>query len=391
MAPFADFYWFIWITGAAMVGMAILFVSRRPYPAAGVFTLLMLASWPLWAGLDTVLRFLSFVAFLWTITAIQLGLVRKFGKSIYLTCVLVFAACTPVVAIKFQFLHLLAASFILFRALQVIFDIHDGRVKSLNHGKYLLFLAFFPTLFAGPIDRFQRFCSDLGTPLKRREILVRFELAFRHLWLGLLYKFVLAHILSLALNTNLEPYIGSNPITHDLAYLYIYGFYLVLDFAGYAAIAIAYSLMVGIQTPENVNAPFYSLSIREFWTRMHITLSFWFRDYVLMRLLLFIRRHKLISSPLVASIVSLFISFGLMGFWHGATIPYVSYGLFHAALLSAQEVWEHWHRTGAITWRPKKWLAWLVTFHLILISFAIFSGYVPKTLVPRDTASLVGN
>ena len=73
---------------------------------------------------------------------------------------------------------------------------------------------------------------------------------------------------------------------HTLSYMYAYSLYLFFDFAGYSAFAIGFSYLLGVHTPENFNRPFLSRNIKEFWTRWHITLSFWFRDFIYMRFLL---------------------------------------------------------------------------------------------------------
>ena len=83
--------------------------------------------------------------------------------------------------------------------------------------------------------------------------------------------------------------------------MYAYSGYLFFDFAGYSAFAIGFSYLLGIQTPENFRRPFLSVNIKEFWTRWHITLSFWFRDFVYMRFMLAAIRGKWFRSKYTAA------------------------------------------------------------------------------------------
>jgi membrane protein involved in D-alanine export len=125
---------------------------------------------------------------------------------------------------------------------------------------------------------------------------------------------------------------GGKPIWFSWDFLrYFRALYVVFfDFADYSAFAIALSYIFGIHTPENFQRPFLARDIRDFWNRWHITLSFWFRDHVYMRFLLAATRGNWFANKYTASILAYFVTFGLMGVWHGLEPHYIFYGLCQA-------------------------------------------------------------
>jgi membrane protein involved in D-alanine export len=148
------------------------------------------------------------------------------------------------------------------------------------------------------------------------------------------------------------------------------------DFAGYSAFAIAFSRLFGIRTPENFDRPFLAHNIREFWNRWHITLSFWFRDHVYMRFLLTAIKGRWFKNDQIGSYLGFFLSFGLMGLWHGAAVHYLIYGCYHAGLFTGHDLFLRWNKksqwwgTGPL-WR---FTSILVTANLVCFGFLIFSG-----------------
>ena len=163
--------------------------------------------------------------------------------------------------------------------------------------------------------------------------------------------------------------------------MYAYSFYLFFDFAGYSAFAIAFGYLLGIHVPENFDKPFVSKNIKEFWTRWHISLSFWFRDFIYMRFLLFAFKKKWFKNKNHAAYVANFLTFGAMGFWHGTATHYLVYGVYHACLITAHDLFARWNRPRpdavARIWGDT--LGWqiggaLVTFQMVCLGFLIFSG-----------------
>jgi membrane protein involved in D-alanine export len=158
--------------------------------------------------------------------------------------------------------------------------------------------------------------------------------------------------------------------------MYGYTLFLFFDFAGYSAFAIAVSRLFGIQTPENFDRPFLARNIREFWTRWHISLSFWFRDHIHMRFLLTAAKGKWFAGKHTANYLGLILTFGLMGVWHGLAWHYIFYGLYHAALLIGFDWFARWNKERKLwgdssTWR---FAGIALTFHSFAFGLLLFSG-----------------
>jgi membrane protein involved in D-alanine export len=286
------------------------------------------------------------------------------------------AALLPLAAVKFlpsgwstSYVAFLGISYVTFRSLDVIICIQDGLITRLQAGPYLAFLLFFPTISSGPIDRYNRFAAELAHRRSRAEFLKDLDGAVHRVFRGFLYKFILA---ALVKEFWLDPVAKGTGLTNIISYMYAYTFYLFFDFAGYSAFAIAFSYLLGIHTPENFNRPFLASSIVDFWNRWHISMSSWFRDHVYMRFIMASMRGRWFSSKVFASSVAFYVSFGLMGLWHGTSAHYIIYGFYHATLL-----------TGSTIMSPRKvqptTLSWkianiFVTFHLVSFGLLIFSG-----------------
>jgi membrane protein involved in D-alanine export len=272
-------------------------------------------------------------------------------------------------------LGFLGISYVTFRALDVIFGIQDKIVVSLPPTQYFAFLLFFSTISSGPIDRFRRFSTDWKRPHARLEFLEDLDGAVHHIFTGFLYKYILAALIKRYWLDPAET--GTDPLA-VVSYMYAYTFYLFFDFAGYSLFAIGVSYALGIRTPENFKLPFLAPNIREFWNRWHISLSWWFRDHVYMRFLLAATKGKWFKSKYTASYLAFFLSFGLMGLWHGTETHYLLYGLYHATLLCGYDVFSRIRKNhkvwgDGIFWRVA---AVLITFHAISFGFLLFSGHI---------------
>ncbi|MBP6996119.1 MAG: D-alanyl-lipoteichoic acid biosynthesis protein DltB [Phycicoccus sp.] len=269
-------------------------------------------------------------------------------------------------------LTFLGVSYLTFRAVQVILEISDGLIKRVNLLDYLYFVTFFPTIASGPIDRSRRFDQDLATALPRAEYLSLVAVGLRRIMLGALYKFVFAAWFA---HWIAEP---SGGFLGTVSYMYLYGLDLFFDFAGYSLMAVGASALFGIRTPMNFRLPFVAESIRDFWNRWHISLSFWFRDYVYSRLVMALIRRKVIADRVMAGRLALLVNMGLMGLWHGTGIQFLLYGLYHGVMLVGYDVYEKsvpWHkRLKDVLWYRLFMI--VVTFHIVMVGFLIFSGQV---------------
>lgn len=267
----------------------------------------------------------------------------------------------------------LGFSYLTFRALDVILSIHDGVIKQLSMRTWLAFLFFFPVISSGPIDRYRRFEKDFDKRQTRAEFLDDLDVAISRIFRGFLYKFVIAMLIHVKW---IEPLSRTSGPMALAGYMYAYTFYLFFDFAGYSAFAVGFSRLFGIRTPENFDLPFIARNIRDFWNRWHISLSFWFRDHIYMRFLIAATKAKWFRGKHTANYLGLFITFGLMGLWHGTALHYILYGLYHAALLCGFDWFSRWNKERK--WWPDTRIgrigSILLTFHVVAFGLLLFSG-----------------
>jgi membrane protein involved in D-alanine export len=276
----------------------------------------------------------------------------------------------------------LGISYVTFRALDVVFSINDKVITKLNFGQLLGFLFFFPTLSSGPIDRYRRFGQDWNRIRGRHEFIEDFDAAVQRVFQGFLYKFIIAALLRTYWVDPAAKHLG---FWASANYMYAYTFYLFFDFAGYSAFAIGFSRLFGIRTPENFDKPFLSKNIRDFWNRWHISLSFWFRDHIYMRFLLTAGKKKWFKGKHTASYIGLFLTFGIMGVWHGPERHYILYGLYHATLLCCYDAFARWNKQKKF-WKDgplERVVDVLLTFHFFAFGLLIFSGRFSPPQVPR--------
>ena len=299
---------------------------------------------------------------------------------------LVFLSIFPLVINKvfaLTSLHLLAfigISYMSFKTIQIMLEISDGLIKEkISVKDYLQFLLFFPTVSAGPIDRSRRFLKEINEVMPRKEYLELAGDGVYRIVLGLLYKVVLStyvYQMLLALN-------NTGTVVYSIKYMYLYTLYLFFDFAGYSLMAVGSSNILGIQTPMNFNKPFLSVDIKDFWTRWHITLSTWLRDFVFSRVLMQVIRKKWFKNRLHNATYAYMVNMLVMGFWHGLSVSYIVYGFYHGVLMAGFEVYQkksNFYKKN----KNKNWyklLSWFVTMNLVMIGFFIFSGEPYKILL----------
>ena len=280
-------------------------------------------------------------------------------------------------------LHLLAfigISYMSFKTIQIMLEISDGLIKEkISVKDYLQFLLFFPTVSSGPIDRSRRFLKEINEVMPRKDYLELAGDGIYRIVLGLLYKVVLStyvYQILLALS-------NTGTVVYSIKYMYLYTLYLFFDFAGYSLMAVGSSNILGIQTPMNFNKPFLSIDIKDFWTRWHITLSTWLRDFVFSRVLMQVIRKKWFKNRLHNAAYAYMVNMLVMGFWHGISVSYIAYGFYHGVLMSGFEIYQK-KSTFYKKHKNKTWyklISWFVTMNLVMVGFFIFSGEPYKIMM----------
>lgn len=391
MNPFADFTYFGLLLYVAIPAIILGLFGRANSRWALIATLAFCAmqfqkSHEVWQGqrVQEIWIALGYLVWQWAVAA---GFLRFKGRGAFSTALVL--CILPLCVAKYvpQFaphteIGFFGISYVTFRALDVVFSIKDNVIKALPPLTYTAYLFFFPTVSSGPIDRFRRFSQDWQRRRSRDEFLNDLDVAVQRLFRGFLYKFIIAALIE----KHFIDRFSVGGAAHVVGYMYAYTFYLFFDFAGYSAFAIAVSYMLGIHTPENFNKPFLAPNIRDFWNRWHISLSFWFRDHIYMRFLLAAAKGKWFKNKHTASYVGLFLTFGLMGLWHGTEWYYLLYGVYHASLLSGYDWFARWNKTR--NWFDGPFWKWgnpVLTFHAIALGLLLFSGRLaPKPLPERE-------
>ncbi|MCM3734747.1 D-alanyl-lipoteichoic acid biosynthesis protein DltB [Bacillus cytotoxicus] len=391
MTPYASFYFFA-IVGILLIPTIIAGLRGkmlRKYNA--VVTLIMLAV----IFSDKPIQAVALAIFaIWQFILIKgyLALRQRENKTSTF-CIAVILSILPLILVKIvpvipalksivlfndipaiKLIVFLGISYVTFRAVQMIFEIRDGLIKEISLFKFWEFLLFFPAISTGPIDRYRRFQKDVEKTPSADEYKAMLYTGINRIFQGFLYKFIIAYLINKhLLDTPLTKQLTFSSVMTDM---YAYSFYLFFDFAGYSAFVIGVSYLMGIKTPENFNKPFISRNIKDFWNRWHMSLSFWFRDFIYMRFVFFATKKKLIKNRYTISYIGAFLNFFIMGIWHGLTWYYIVYGLYHAILFISFDIFERKNKKHKF-WPNNKFthvLAIIITFHFVCFGLLIFSG-----------------
>ena len=283
---------------------------------------------------------------------------------------LVISRILPILEIDYKF-GFLGISYITFKVMQMLVEIKDDMIKEVNFIDYLSFMIFFPTLSSGPIDRSRRFIKDIEKTLSKTEYLDNLGKGIEYILQGLVYKIILSQLIFDKINIISEATYTTKNLT---IYMYLYGFYLFFDFAGYSLMAVGVSKIFGIDTPMNFNKPFLAKDMKDFWNRWHMSLSHWFRDFVFSRLVFAMFKKKIFKSSLTTAMVAYIVNMTLMGVWHGINFSYLLYGLYHGIILAITEYFQKtkFYKNN----KNKKWFEYssiFITFNLVMFGFFIFS------------------
>ena len=269
------------------------------------------------------------------------------------------------------FAHLvmpLGISFWTFQAMSYLFDLYRGEELAPSFFEFALYMAFFPVTISGPIcrmpDMLSQFRSEQRTPWNDIELgLRRIATGFLMVQVGkLLGQGIFGGD---GVNSGFDRVPNwSGPDVWCLAFGF--GLQLFFDFAGYSHIAIGVAKTMGFTVPENFSRPFQSTNPSIFWTRWHMSLSFWIRDYVFLPLATARREIWWRNLALVISMV-------VFGLWHRASLLFLLWGLYHGVLLVLHRQQQQVQRR--FDWQPGAYwtaLSWMITMALINLGWIFF-------------------
>ena len=217
---------------------------------------------------------------------------------------------------------IIGISYITFRTIQAIVDSHNyGRLTFIEFTSFLLFPM---TLLAGPIDRSYRFQEDLKKGYENLT-LENVGKGWDILILGVLFKFVIAELVNMFWLSKIDE---NSVVFLDMANsAYAYTVYLFFDFAGYSAMAVGLSIMMGIFIPMNFNHPYLAPNPQDFWRRFHITLGTWLTDYFFKPLYKYLHQYSFLKKrKLLIQNIAIICTFLLMGMWNGLTWYFIFSG-----------------------------------------------------------------
>jgi D-alanyl-lipoteichoic acid acyltransferase DltB (MBOAT superfamily) len=260
-------------------------------------------------------------------------------------------------------------SFYTFQTLSYSIDVYRGNREPEKHlGVFALYVAFFPQLVAGPIERSTHLIPQFFE--KHDFDYHRVTNGLKRMAWGLFKKVVIADRLALYVNQ-----VYNNPTEYSGAHIwiatYFFAFQIFCDFSGYSDIAIGAAQVMGYRFMENFRRPYLAQNISEFWKRWHISLSTWFRDYLYI--------------PLGGNRVgkwrwyyNLFIVFLISGLWHGANWTFIIWGALHGfhlifSIVSAKtrEQLASWCRLDSFP-VAHAYLKRIITFHLVCFAWIFF-------------------
>ena len=243
------------------------------------------------------------------------------------------------------------------------FDVYRGRLPAERHfGIFATYVAYFPQLVAGPIERATNMLPQFRTKFSfdYDRVVSGLRLAA---W-GAFKKVVIADRLALYVNEvfdNLEAYSGLSLV---IAVLF-FAFQIYCDFSGYSDIAIGVARVMGFRLMKNFRRPYLATSLRDFWRRWHISLSTWFRDYVYISL-----GGNRLGFP--RQLFNLLLVFILSGLWHGANWTFMLWGMFHGAVVVAETMFRAIWPNVALRNGGARVLSLIYTFGIVYIGWILF-------------------
>ena len=284
-----------------------------------------------------------------------------FGETLTALCR---AVSIPFTAPALDIILPVGISFYTFQTLSYTIDVYRGKMEpERDFITFALFVSYFPQLVAGPIER-----ADNLLPQLKKEQVFRYDQAAHGVRLmvwGFFKKCVCAAYLSRLADAvyNDVSYASGGAAALATA---AFALQIYCDFGGYSDIARGCSEMMGVELMVNFKAPYFALSMRDFWKRWHISLTSWFREYVYFPL-------GGSRRGFARTLRNTLIVFALSGLWHGASWTFVAWGLLHALYLCAELIWNRLRRSAPKAPGPcRKALLLLKTFVLACIAWTFF-------------------
>jgi D-alanyl-lipoteichoic acid acyltransferase DltB (MBOAT superfamily) len=264
----------------------------------------------------------------------------------------------------------LGVSFWTFQALSYLFELYREEELDPTPLEFCLYMTFWPTVLQGPICRMSSLLPQFRQEWSVSEDDLR--TGVRRVAIGIFMAF-LAEVMSGGLYPGAGIDAAFNHVTAPIGGLDVwvliigYGFQLYFSFCGFCHIVIGAARLFGIQLQENFNRPYLSTTISVFWTRWHMSLSFWIRDFLFLPLAT-MRREVWWRN------LSLVIAMFVFGFWHGGTVLFMMWGIYHGLLLVLHRQWQEFRKRLGFEWSGivATGISWMLTFGAVCIGYIFF-------------------
>ena len=239
---------------------------------------------------------------------------------------------------------LIGISYASFKAMHFVVESYKRSIENLTFLNYANYLLFFPSFVSGPIARYNDFAASAFRPRSS---------SLRDDWVPGLERIVHGLFKKLVLTVIVAPYVltsASRPVAEltplqIVVGLYAEVLYYYFDFAGYTDLAIGSARMLGFALPENFDSPLLKRNIQQLWANTHMSLTGWLTDYVYWPL---VRRMRAIETlrrrPVLTSNAAIVMTFLLCGAWHGETINFLLWGLYHGVGIATVNTYQRWKR-----------------------------------------------
>jgi alginate O-acetyltransferase complex protein AlgI len=296
----------------------------------------------------------------------------------------------------------LAISFFTFQKIAYLIDTARGETRPIGILDFSLFAAFYPQLIAGPIVHFKEVMPQLQKPLFGKLVARNLMVGLVIFSIGLFKKTVIADTLAIYVNPLYEAVHRGHELSLVSAWVagVGYTFQLYFDFSGYSDMAIALGRMLGVKLPLNFHSPLRAASITDYWRRWHMTLQRFVVAYIFQPLSLPLTRVAAAwsltrwSGFLLDTGLPVFITFVIVGLWHGAGWTFVLFGALHGIYLGVNEAWREYQagrrrklkRAGLPLPSPKPWDA--VPYHLMTLFAVVCANVMFRAATPGDAARI---
>ncbi len=247
-----------------------------------------------------------------------------------------------------KFISPIGISYYTLMAISYVVDVYNGKIKNDNNiVRLALYLSFFPQIMEGPIAKYQETAEQLYNA--KKVTYHNFCFGYQRILYGFFKKYVIADRLNSIVKVVFNNYSSFGGISIFIGII-SYTVLLYMEFSGTMDVVIGTGEIFGVNIPENFKQPFFSKNITEFWSRWHISLGHWFKDYIFYPVSLSKPLKKITNSlrkrfgahygSLISGAIAFFCVWFLNGLWHGAGYPFLFFGMYHFFLIVMGSIFE---------------------------------------------------